>query len=358
MQIALWFLLLGCSAEPVTRYGRPARRPLVAPGAGGGDSAAPADTAGGQPGDSGGDTAEDTAADTGEAETGEPGDTAGPGAAEVCYLGPDRDGAVCFPLVPYDEGWGEDYDYPEPYGGSAQYAAPARYVDLDAADASTALAPNFVLEEFMAAWKGRWGVMQPHAVARAQALRDELGAPLPVNSAYRSPAYNASVGGVSSSRHQYGDAVDLDVAGMSADELADLCAAHGADYVATYDTGHTHCDWRDEPLDPAFYDVMDGPPAPRRPRPAHSATILRDGAGWTAPALGFDEGEPTRRWSAFDGEGDLLATGAGPRFRPPAGARRVRVEVGRQVEVEVRLAPDGSLLPLRPAGPIPVPIGL
>ncbi|MFZ5480858.1 MAG: D-Ala-D-Ala carboxypeptidase family metallohydrolase [Myxococcota bacterium] len=281
----------------------------------------------------------DTAApvDTGERDE-DTSDTS-PAAGEACWLGPDRDHATCLPVVAYSPSWGDEYAYPEAYEGSAQYVAPARFVDLEAADPDLAVAPDFVLEEYMAARKGRWGVMQSHVVDLMQAVRDDVAGPVSVNSGYRSPEYNAGVGGVEYSRHQYGDAVDMDVDGETADWLADVCDAHGADYVATYETGHTHCDWRDHALDPAFYDVPSAMAAAPAPRPEHAATLTRVEGVWTAPATGFDEGEPRRRWTALDARGVVLAVAEGRTFAAPAGAARVRVEVGRQLTLESSVTP-------------------
>ncbi|MFZ5482004.1 MAG: YcbK family protein [Myxococcota bacterium] len=290
---------------------------------------------------------EDTAfPDTGDSDapldSGEPDEDTSdpwPAAGEACWLGPDRDYTVCLPVVAYSSSWGDEYAYPETYEGSAQYVAPARFVDLQAADPALAVAPNFVLEEYMAARKGRWGVMQSHVVDFMQAVRDDVGGPVSVNSGYRSPEYNAGVGGVEYSRHQYGDAVDMDVEGETADWLADVCDAHGADYVATYETGHTHCDWRDHTLDPAFYDVPSAMAAAPAPRPEHAATLTPVDGVWTAPATGFDEGEPLRRWTAWDSEGVILAAAEGRTFTPPAGTARIRVEVGRQLALESPVTP-------------------
>lgn len=322
--------ILACAEESSDARLRQSRRPSV-PASAAGDTA-DADSA---RADSGG-----PPLDTGpEDENGAPAETGSSTPTQACYLGPGRDGAVCLAVVPYDPAWGEEYAYPDPYEGSDQYLPPARFVDLDAVDPALDLAPNFVVEEFMAAWKGRWGVLQPHTVEKVQAVRDDVGAPVAVNSGYRSPAYNAGVGGVAYSRHQYGDAADLDVEGISADDLADVCEAHGADYVATYETGHTHCDWRDAPLDPAFYDGADGRAAVRAERPRHAARLERAGPAWTAPAEGFDEGEPLRRWTAFDARGALLVTAEGRTFQPPVGARSVLVEIGRQLVLEAAVEP-------------------
>lgn len=281
------------------------------------------------------DPAEDTSLPDSAGDTAAPVDTGDdPDAAEACWLGPARDHAVCLPLVTDGPTSGDEYAYPEPYNGSAQYVAPTRFVDLDAADADLAIAPNFVIEEYMAAWKGRWGVMQSHVVDSMQAVRDDVATPVSVNSGYRSPRYNAGVGGVEYSRHQYGDAVDLDVTSLSADELADTCEANGADYVATYETGHTHCDWRNHALDPAFFDVPMAMAAAPAPRPVHEATLQFADGVWSAPATGFDEGEPLRRWTAWDADGRLLAEAEGRTFTAPAGSVRIRAAIGRQLAVE------------------------
>lgn len=58
------------------------------------------------------------------------------------------------------------------------------------------------------------------AVNILQPLRDALGKPVVVNSAYRSPQVNAIVGGVPTSQHSRGEAADIRVAGMGPLELA------------------------------------------------------------------------------------------------------------------------------------------
>lgn len=48
-----------------------------------------------------------------------------------------------------------------------------------------------------------------------QALRDEVGLPININSGYRSPAHNAKIGGVKNSQHTKGTAADIVVVGQS-----------------------------------------------------------------------------------------------------------------------------------------------
>jgi hypothetical protein len=289
----------------------------------------PEDTGGRPPQDSAPD--DDPPPDTDDPEDTEP----DPGGPQVCYPGPGGGWSTCVDLVDYSGSWGSDYSYPDPYGGSAQYARPDRFVDLYDADPDLSIAAHFVLEEVMSWQKGQYGVFQSHVVEHMQAIRDAAGGAITVNSGYRSPGYNASVGGVTSSRHMYGDAADMDPSGISLDRLAELCYAEGADYVGMYST-FVHCDWRGDALDPAFYDGARG--GERPPLPVHTARLIRDGDGWlSAPATGFDEGEPHRAWRALDAGGALIAESTGRRFQPPPEAARVEVTVGGQVSVWLAL---------------------
>jgi hypothetical protein len=276
----------------------------------------------------------DTASDSGPQDSaGAPVDTGGPdtdGRTMACYLGPDRLHDVCLPTVPWDASMGADYVWPEPL--DAQYPQPTRLLDLERMDPYEALAPNFTLLELAEARKGRWAVVQPHLLERLQAMRDDASIPILLTSGFRSPAYNAAVGGVTWSRHQYGDAVDLDVEGWSVEEAGVLCEAHGASYIGLYEDGHTHCDWRDDPLDPVFYGASQAEASAARIVSAE-ARLIRDGASWTAPADGFDEGEPLRRWQALDAHGRLLVQARGRSFTPPADAARIDVVVGGHIHL-------------------------
>jgi hypothetical protein len=247
----------------------------------------------------------------------------------ACYLSEDRDYATCLRPVSYDASWGSDYEYPEPYNGSPQYSIPARYLDISDLDPDLKLAPNFVVSEFLSESKGRYGVLQASFIERIQSLRDAIGEPLYITSGYRNPGYNASVGGVSSSRHMYGDAADAYANGLSVEELGVECELQDASYVGLYEDGHTHCDWRDDSLDTAFYDTTGGPVPPEE----QAALEQKDGL-WQAPATGFDEGEPFRRWNAYDAQGRLLLTATGRSFVPPPATARIEVQIGGRLSLE------------------------
>ena len=54
--------------------------------------------------------------------------------------------------------------------------------------------------------------LHPEALDKLQALRDRLGKPLIVRSAYRSPEHNRAVGGAKASKHMNGTAFDIAMA--------------------------------------------------------------------------------------------------------------------------------------------------
>jgi hypothetical protein len=68
--------------------------------------------------------------------------------------------------------------------------------------------PSFSPAEIACRGTGKLLVNEP-ALDRLQALRDRLGKPLIVRSAYRSPAHNRAVGGATRSKHLDGAAFDI-----------------------------------------------------------------------------------------------------------------------------------------------------
>lgn len=86
------------------------------------------------------------------------------------------------------------------------------------------LTKNFSLEEF----KCKDGTPVPPELMQnvqllainLQALRDYLGAPIHVNSGYRTPAYNAKVGGKKASQHMLAKAADITTKNKTPRQLA------------------------------------------------------------------------------------------------------------------------------------------
>ena len=174
----------------------------------------------------------------------------------------------------------------------------------------------------------------PHVIEKLQIIREEIGAPLFINSGYRNVTYNASVGGAEHSRHIYGDAVDMDSASATLEELQAICIEQGAAFTSVYES-HVHCDWRTHELEPAFYDAA--LEKQRLSSPHLDAHIVNTNAGLIAPASGFDEGEPLRRWHSYDLSGNKLETHVGSHFVPVVQAVRVTVEVGGILSRELTL---------------------
>ncbi len=74
-------------------------------------------------------------------------------------------------------------------------------------------------------------------------LRELIGKPLFITSAYRDPIHNARVGGAPLSRHKAGDAFDIALSGLNRCELAEAAAEVGFTGMGKYQT-FLHIDTR------------------------------------------------------------------------------------------------------------------
>jgi peptidase M15-like protein len=142
------------------------------------------------------------------------------------------------------------------------------------------LANNFSLSEYIwsATAKGwddpetgsfNYAVIDPLVVEHIQNIRINYGAALTINSSFRSPTHNATIGGATYSRHMYGDACDIKNPDAGTgnqhatwEEIADLATAayhdgvgygapgENATYVEPYHLTGTwiHADWRYTPF--------------------------------------------------------------------------------------------------------------
>jgi zinc D-Ala-D-Ala carboxypeptidase len=88
--------------------------------------------------------------------------------------------------------------------------------------------PNFSPAEIACRGTGQLK-LHPEALDKLQALRDRLGKPLIVRSAYRSPEHNRAVGGATQSKHMDGTA--FDVAMTNHDPVAFEAAARAVGFL-------------------------------------------------------------------------------------------------------------------------------
>lgn len=78
---------------------------------------------------------------------------------------------------------------------------------------------------------------------KLQMIRDHFGAPITINSAYRTESYNKKVGGAKSSYHMKGQAFDIVVKGHTPLEVAQYAQTIGINGIIQYNT-FTHVDSR------------------------------------------------------------------------------------------------------------------
>ena len=85
--------------------------------------------------------------------------------------------------------------------------------------------------------------LHPEALDKLQALRDRLGKPLIVRSAYRSPEHNRNVGGAPRSKHMDGTAFDIAMSNHDPVAFAEAARAVGFLGFGTYPrSGFMHID--------------------------------------------------------------------------------------------------------------------
>ncbi|MGB1015422.1 MAG: D-Ala-D-Ala carboxypeptidase family metallohydrolase, partial [Nannocystaceae bacterium] len=261
---------------------------------------------------------------TGDPTTGEPEPEPEPEPELLCFPGPQNDWEACYPVHSPNP---LPYTYPGPLNNDPNYRNPVAYLDLDMINNSDLVAPNFQIGEFVKPSWGNYVLLQPHAVAHMQAVRDSSGT-VNINSGYRNPTHNANVGGATYSRHMYGDSFDF-WGNASLNQLQAACQGENAGFIQLYES-HIHCDWRNEAVNTLLFGNPDAPP-PEDPLFGLTASLVLDGDSWSAPATGFDEGEPLRQWTAYDANEEVLGTWEGRQYIPPPGTVRLEVIVGGQL---------------------------
>ena len=119
-------------------------------------------------------------------------------------------------------------------------------------DSEKKLSTNFTVKEF-ACNDGTDAVfVAPRLVMVLQSIRSHFGKAVNIHSGYRTPPYNAQVGGVEGSQHTYGTAADISIKGVSVSDVSAYARSIMPDWggVGSYrEQGFTHIDVRETQSD-------------------------------------------------------------------------------------------------------------
>lgn len=89
-----------------------------------------------------------------------------------------------------------------------------------AASGGKQLSAHFKVREFACGDGSDAVLVAPRLVMVLETIRSHFCAPVVIHSAYRTPQYNAKVGGVTDSQHCYGTAADIVVRGKTPAQVA------------------------------------------------------------------------------------------------------------------------------------------
>lgn len=119
-----------------------------------------------------------------------------------------------------------------------------------ASDGAKQLSTHFKVREFARRSGADAVLIAPRLVMVLETIRAHFGAPVTINSAYRTPEYNAKVGGAAHSQHCYGTAADIVVKGQTPAAVAAFARALMPDWggVGVYKS-FTHIDVREAKAD-------------------------------------------------------------------------------------------------------------
>lgn len=102
---------------------------------------------------------------------------------------------------------------------------------------------NFKLKEFQCKDGSQLVKIDSELLHKLQKLRDSMGKPVIINSGYRTPEYNKTVGGAKKSYHMQGKAVDIRINGLKPEEIAKIAEKTGFTGIGIYKS-FTHLDIR------------------------------------------------------------------------------------------------------------------
>jgi uncharacterized protein YcbK (DUF882 family) len=122
----------------------------------------------------------------------------------------------------------------------------------EAASGGKQLSAHFKVREFACGDGSDAVLVAPRLVMVLETIRTHFGTAVRINSGYRTPQYNAKVGGVAHSQHCYGTAADITVRGQAPATVAAFARQIMPDWggVGVYARkGFTHIDVREKRSD-------------------------------------------------------------------------------------------------------------
>lgn len=119
-----------------------------------------------------------------------------------------------------------------------------------AASGGKQLSAHFKVREFACGDGSDAVLVAPRLVMVLESIRAHFGAAVTINSGYRTPEYNAKVGGAAHSQHCYGMAADIVVKGQTPEAVAAFARTLMPDWggVGVYKS-FTHIDVREARAD-------------------------------------------------------------------------------------------------------------
>lgn len=115
-------------------------------------------------------------------------------------------------------------------------------------DGSKKLSANFTVKEFACNDGSDTVLVATRLVMVLQSIRSHFGKAVSITSGYRTPQYNAKVGGVEDSQHTYGTAADISIKGVSVTDVAAYARSIMPDWggIGIYkEQGFAHVDVRE-----------------------------------------------------------------------------------------------------------------
>lgn len=126
-----------------------------------------------------------------------------------------------------------------------QYVSTSRAWSLDETNEKHPVSSHFRLGEFACKSGSRLLLVHPVLVHLLEQIRTHFGLPIEINSAFRTHEHNRKIKGEPMSRHLYGMAADIVIAGVKSDDVATYAELIGAGGVGRYNT-FTHVDvWKE-----------------------------------------------------------------------------------------------------------------